>query len=420
VQERPRRGVGRSRPSPRPVSSPSGALRSFVLKVASRCNLDCTYCYVYNKGDTTWKRRPAQMSDSVFDAALARIRESCESSGQDEIAITFHGGEPCLIGASRFDEWCTRATAALDGVASVDFSIQTNGTLLDAGWARVLAKHDVNVGVSVDGPKESHDLHRVDHHGRGSYDAVERGIGALRAAGVPFGILTVVPLGGDPLPIHRHFLTLGADRLTYLLPDFTHDTIAPVRAQYGETPCAHFLIPVFDDWWLHGTLDVRIADFWNIARVILGGASEIETIGNRPPLYAFVEADGDIEGLDVLRVCGEGMAGTGLNVRDAAFSEIAQASVLHRQAIFEGMPLPQGCHTCPENATCAGGYLPHRYSRSNGFDNPSVWCADLLKLFGWIRRRLGVSVEETNFRRARLLRMPGPSVLRARRAAPSS
>jgi uncharacterized protein len=29
---------------------------------------------------------------------------------------------------------------------------------------------------------------------------------------------------------------------------------------------------------------------------------------------------------------------------------------------------------------CGGGYLPHRFSKANGFDNPSVYCADLLKL----------------------------------------
>ena len=35
-----------------------------------------------------------------------------------------------------------------------------------------------------------------------------------------------------------------------------------------------------------------------------------------------------------------------------------------------------------------GGHLPHRYSRANGFDNPSVWCADILKVIAHIRHRL--------------------------------
>jgi uncharacterized protein len=385
------------------VSQPG--LRGVILKVASRCNLDCAYCYVYNKGDSTWKRRAPLMSDETFDLALARIREDCRASGQRSTSITFHGGEPCLIGARKFDAWCERARRALDGVATAEFCIQTNGTLLDAGWAEVLARHEVRVGVSLDGPRELNDRDRVDHGGRGSYDAVIRGMAALRNANVPFGILTVIPLGADPLPTHRHLTSLRAETVTYLLPDFTHDTVAPVRARYGETPCADFLVPIFDDWWFHSTLDVRIGDFWNMARAILGGSSEIGAIGNEPARYAVVETDGDIEGIDGLRICREDLAATGLHVRDAGFADIARLGGLHRQAIFDGMPLPRGCVACPERETCAGGYLPHRYSRENGFDNPSVWCADLLRLFGHVRGRLNVAVEETDRRRERLRRL---------------
>ena len=33
-------------------------INEFVIKVASRCNLDCDYCYEYNTGDNTWKSMP--------------------------------------------------------------------------------------------------------------------------------------------------------------------------------------------------------------------------------------------------------------------------------------------------------------------------------------------------------------------------
>ena len=72
----------------------------FVLKVTSRCNLNCSYCYVYNKGDSTWKDRPVFMSDEVLDAALARIRAWCRASRQPRVSILFHGGEPL-----RHREW---------------------------------------------------------------------------------------------------------------------------------------------------------------------------------------------------------------------------------------------------------------------------------------------------------------------------
>jgi uncharacterized protein len=342
------------------------------------------------------------MPEAIFEATLERIWRHCLISRQKSVALTFHGGEPCLIGPKRFASWCDKARKSLEGVGAVRFTLQTNGTLLNEAWAEVLLKHSVQVGISIDGPKDIHDIFRVDHKGQGTYDAVEQGLTVLRKAHVPFGILSVIQLGADPLRIHRHFIALGCDSISYILPDFTHDTIAPIRQRYGPTPCANFLIPIFDDWWFNGTMEIRVRDFWNIGKIILGGDSPTDSLGNGPLSFLFIETDGEIEGLDVLRVCEEGITKTGLNVQHADFRDIAQASSLHARIVFEGMPLPTACSICPERDTCGGGYLPHRYSRERGFDNPSVWCADLLRIFSHIRHRLGVPVEETHVRRQAL------------------
>jgi uncharacterized protein len=371
----------------------------FILKVVSRCNLNCSYCYMYNKGDNTWKQRPIIMSDVVFTAAIKCIRQYCQQSEQQWVRITFHGGEPCLAEIDRFSNWCQLAKEGLQDIVNVDLQIQTNGTLLDQRWIDLFQTHQVTVGVSIDGPEEIHDYFRVDHNQRGSYQAVERGISLLQNSGIPLRFLSVIQLGADSLKIHRHLVDLGARSIDYLWPDFTHDTIGSVRKLYGSNPCADYLIPIFDDWWTNGTLDLRISLFWNIARLILGGDSQSDLFGNHPFQYVFVETDGSIEGLDVLRVCQEGMTKTGINVLTDGFDRIVDISPLHQSTIFEGMTLPNGCKRCPERETCAGGYLPHRYSHDRKFDNPSVWCADLLKLFSHVRKRLEVSVEETGLRR---------------------
>ena len=343
------------------------------------------------------------MSEEVFEAALERIRQQCRESSQNEFRIAFHGGEPCLIGPEKFERWCGRARAVLGGMLRLGLVIQTNGTLLDPTWVELLRKHNVGVGISMDGPREIHDAVRVDHREQGSYERVERGVKLLLDGGVSFGIGCVIPLGADPLRVHHHFLRLGCTEITYLMPHFTHDTIAPIRQRYGQTPCADFLIPIFDDWWFESTMEVQIDDLKDVARVVMGGKSHSEAIGNEPPCYVFVEPDGEMEGLDNLRACRDGLSRIRLNVRSSAFSDLLHTRTMHSQAIFEGMPLPQACRSCKEMATCAGGYLPHRYSTARGFDNPSVWCADLLKLFAHVRNRMGVSIEETNEHRRMLM-----------------
>jgi uncharacterized protein len=378
---------------------------AFVLKVVSRCNLNCSYCYVYNKGDSTWRTRPALMRESVVETALDRIVDWCQRSGQSQVRITFHGGEPLMAGRERFDHWCRRIRARLAGIAEVGFNVQTNGTLLDERWAELFLEHRIAVGVSIDGPPEVHDAVRVDHRGRGSHARMVRGIETLRARQVPLGALAVLQFGADSVAIHRHIMSLGFPNINYLLPDFTHDTVVEIRRRWGPTPCADYLVPIFDEWWHHDTMDVRIPLFVAIARLVMGGRSNIDMVGNEPFGFVFIEPDGAIEDLDALRVCRQGMAGTGLNVFSNDVWDVAALSPLHRAAMFDGMETPRGCAGCQEEHTCSGGYLPHRWSSSSGFDNPSVWCTDLLRLFTHVRRRLDVDVEETALRRRALAEM---------------
>jgi uncharacterized protein len=381
------------------MPAPSGL--HYIVKIASRCNLNCSYCYVYNQADGGWRDRPALMSLETFAAAVERVRRHCVLSRQTAVDITFHGGEPTLVGPERFARMCGLARRSLGDLVDLTLSIQTNGTRLDRRWLAVLREHDVRIGISLDGPREIHDRFRVDHKGRGSHERTARGIAQLNEEGVPFGILSVVQPGADPLRTHHHFLELGPQSISYLLPAETHDTVVPIRERYGPTPCADFLIPIFDDWWFNSTTEVWVREFRNLARVILGGSSQLETIGSPPLRFAVVDTDGSIHGHDNLRSCEDGLSVTGLNVHDADFAQLPLASPFHG-AIMDGLPLPTGCRACPERDTCAGGQLPNRYSKLRGFDNPSVWCADLLALFRHARMRLGISPEETRRRRQEL------------------
>ncbi|WP_146662099.1 radical SAM protein [Enhygromyxa salina] len=372
-----------------------------VLKLASRCNLNCSYCYVYNKGDRSWEGRPKLMSDGVFSAALCEVKRHAERTGDTRVHLSFHGGEPTLVGSERFEQLCARARHELRDM-DLSLSIQTNGVLLDRTWMSVFETWAVGVGVSLDGPPAINDRYRIDHVGRGTHAKVARALDLLSRHAVEYGVICVIPLGEDPLSVHRHFLGLGVPSITYLLPDFTHDTIGEIRPDPQEHPCADFLIPIFDDWWFNGTLEVKVRDLYNIARVILGGNSLIECIGNPVPNSFFIHTDGAIEGLDALAVCGASFTSSVHNIHRSSFAEVLRDGLLPGLDGTRQPQLGQECSECPEATTCAGGYLPHRHSRAHGFTGRSVWCADLLLLFTHIRSRLGVSPQETLYLRRQL------------------
>ena len=84
-----------------------------LLKVASRCNLDCSYCYVYNHADKSFRHRPAFMSRQVFESLVKRIGDYCASRPSHVIDVVFHGGEPMLLNPRELDGWLTTGRCAV-------------------------------------------------------------------------------------------------------------------------------------------------------------------------------------------------------------------------------------------------------------------------------------------------------------------
>jgi uncharacterized protein len=357
---------------------------SIIVKLAARCNLNCGYCYIYNHEDRTYLHRPRLMTDAVFDATIHRIHEYCAGRPGHSISITFHGGEPTLIGATRFGVLVTRAKERL-GPALRSLSIQTNATLIDASWAICLRDHQVSVGVSLDGPAAVHDAVRVDHRGRGTHAKTIRGLLRLREAGIEPKVLSVINPGHDGLAVYRHFRDQEITWMDFLPPDVSHDNKQSLYGRFGRTPVADFLLPIFDHWFREDNPAIVIGIFVDLLQRLMGGPGRSDGFGNPLMPYLIVETDGAIEGLDVLRVCDEGLTASGLNVLHHGFDELRRGLPLVYRAVHQGFRLCKMCQACEYHTVCGGGYLPHRYSRVNGFDNPSVWCNDIMILLHHMR-----------------------------------
>src|SRR5262249_43475301 len=153
----------------------------------------------------------------------------------------------------------------------------------------------------------------------------------------------------------------------------------------SPTPIADYLIPIFDEWFADDDPDVLIRIFNETIRVLYGGASGTDSLGNRVQDYLVIDTDGAILANDSLKVCYEGAPESGLNVLRDDFDSLARGAPLLYQLVSEGVPLCSICQACPERDTCGGGYVPNRYSKANGFMNPNVWCKDLMKFITHVR-----------------------------------
>src|SRR4030095_5725909 len=184
-----------------PGRSRTFPITSYVLKIASRCNLNCKYCYMYNLGDTSYRQQPAVMSEHVVEATLQRIPQHAVHKGLESVKLIFHGGEPLLAGEAFFRHFVETATRILTPEVTPQFSMQTNAVLLSEKWLELLGELKIHFGISLDGPAEIHDANRLDHQGRGSYQRVAQAIALIRSrqecGRISTRVLTVVNLESD-------------------------------------------------------------------------------------------------------------------------------------------------------------------------------------------------------------------------------
>ena len=114
-----------------------------VVKIASRCNLNCKYCYEYNMGDETWKSASKFMTNAVAEQLGKRIQEHITEFQLKEYNLGLHGGEPLLMSPSKLDELVCSLKSNIDPTVELLFSLQTNAILMSKEHIDIFKKHNI-------------------------------------------------------------------------------------------------------------------------------------------------------------------------------------------------------------------------------------------------------------------------------------
>ncbi|MFJ4676577.1 FxsB family cyclophane-forming radical SAM/SPASM peptide maturase [Kitasatospora sp. NPDC088783] len=361
----------------------------FVLKVHSRCDLACDHCYVYEHADTSWSRKARAASDEVLERTAGRIAEHARTHRLPAVHVVLHGGEPLLAGPDRLRRAAELLRAALPAGCALDLRIHTNGVLLDRRFCELFAEQDIRVGVSLDGDRLANDRHRRFADGRSSHAKVLAALALLREPEFRHlyaGLLCTVDVANDPVAVYEALVAEQPPRIDFLLPHATWDH-PPARPEgAGPTPYADWLLAVHRHWTERGRpVPVRIFD--SVHRTLRGRSSLTESLGLDPADLVVVETDGTLEQADSLKTAYDGAPATGFDVFAHSLDEVARhPGMLERQSGLAG--LAARCRACPVVRSCGGGLYAHRYRTGGGFDQPSVYCGDLLKLITTIRDRV--------------------------------
>ncbi|HEY9645364.1 MAG TPA: cyclophane-forming radical SAM/SPASM peptide maturase GrrM/OscB [Chroococcidiopsis sp.] len=165
-----------------------GPIQLIVIQPTSFCNLNCDYCYLPDR----------HLKNTLSLDLIEPIFKTLFSSQffRQDVTICWHAGEPLAAPMAFYEAAFERICAADRQFNTTPFtikhSIQTNGILINQAWCDVFKRHDIHVGVSLDGPAFLHDAHRKTRAGLGSHASVMRGIACLQKNDIPFSIISVI------------------------------------------------------------------------------------------------------------------------------------------------------------------------------------------------------------------------------------
>ena len=142
-------------------------VKAICLNVAHTCNLSCEYCFA--KGGK-YHGPDAIMTTETAKKAIDFLIEN--SGNHYNLDVDFFGGEPLM-------NWDV-VTETIDYARNLEekynkhfnFTLTTNGMLLDDDKIEYLNENMKNVVLSLDGRREIHDEFRKTIGGKGSFDTV--------------------------------------------------------------------------------------------------------------------------------------------------------------------------------------------------------------------------------------------------------
>lgn len=244
-------------------------MREFSLLVkpaGSACNLKCPYCFYRGHGEV------APMADAVLERMLTTYRELPIM----QHAVAFQGGEPLIMGEKFF----RRAAELGEGI---DFSVQTNATLVTKSMAEFFAEKDWLVGVSP---------HWAMNENSGENGSGRCGYDLLVKVGAPVNVLQLITSENVNRPEELyHFIRDDLGSVWHQYIECTDPKpYAITGEQWGE-----FLCRLFDEWVKEGDerkVSVRLFD--SVVSQLVRGVPTMCNFGSDCRNYLVVERNGDV------------------------------------------------------------------------------------------------------------------------------
>jgi uncharacterized protein len=384
------------------TADPPPAFHLMTKPRGAICNLDCAYCYFLSKE----LLYPGSRFRMAYDLLESYIQQYIEAQRVPEVTFAWQGGEPTLMGLPFFELAVELQQKYRRPGMRVHNALQTNATQLDDDWCRFFGRHDFLIGVSVDGPRELHDVYRVDKGGKPTFDRVMAGIELLKRHGVEFNTLTTLHAANAerPLEVYRFLRDELGSRFMQFIPIVERDNdtgfqqgeaIRP-RSVTGEQ-YGRFMITVFDEWVRRDVAKVFVQLFDVALAAWIGQRAGLCVFEETCGLALALEHNGDVYACDHY-VEPDYRLG---NLQEIPLIELVSSE---RQRAFgqaKRDTLPRYCRECEVRFVCNGGCPKDRVLHTPDGEPGLNWlCAGYRAFFNHIDRPMRLMAAELRAQRA--------------------
>ncbi|MDG6256677.1 MAG: anaerobic sulfatase maturase [Methanomicrobiaceae archaeon] len=333
----------------------------------SRCNCACDYCFYLSK-ERLYPDSTLHMPDNVHRTYIEQLFDAHQVP---RVTVAWQGGEPTLMGLDFFRRSVEYQLNCAKPGTRIENTFQTNGLLLDDEWCRFFHENGFLVGLSMDGPKELHDIYRKDTAGRGTFDRVLRAARLLQQHNVEFNILcTVNSKNADrPLDVYRFLRDeLGAHYIQFIpIVERDNDTGYQEGDQVTDRSVrpdqwGSFLIEIFDEWVQYDVGRMFVLNFDGALAGWLGMAGTVCIFSPTCGLGMALEHNGDLYSCDHF-VEPKYYLG---NILETPLVELVHSDKQRKFGSDKRDTLPRYCLECDYLCICNGECPKNRFVKAPG------------------------------------------------------
>jgi uncharacterized protein len=319
-----------------------------IKPASSLCNLDCDYCFYKDEAAHRSKACSPVMNEETIRSILSRFLPAAET-----LSVCFQGGEPMMAGLDWFKRFVSIATQMnKNGRTAIEYSIQTNGTLIDQSWCDFLRDNAFLVGVSFDGFPMLHNIHRG-HTGSKVLGAIR----LLERSKVEFNIVCVVTneMVDNAPGVWDYLMEKG---LIYLQFIPCMNPIQSSGKDYLDAKAyGHFLSFLFEKWHdaLYSGRPVYIRLFESFMQVFMERRAEQCDVNGTCSAQYVIESDGSIYPCDFY--CTDSYLLGNINTEDIDQIDQRRKELKFIESSVTSNP---ECADCDVNVLCNGGCRRNR------------------------------------------------------------